>query len=121
MSRFRLISVLFVTIALGACQGSLVGDALSGDQTLGAQEDAYCKSIGATFGTDEYVSCRMMRSQQREDRHAVARAGLKQSLSNLGKPASSAPSPQINQRITCTTRNLSASTMSAPNYVTTCQ
>jgi hypothetical protein len=40
-----------VAFVLGGCAGSIVGDALAGKEKLAQQDDAYCTSIGLTFGT----------------------------------------------------------------------
>jgi hypothetical protein len=46
------------------------------------QDDAYCQSIGAAKGTPQYTSCRLTVTQQRENKHNIARAALLSSSSS---------------------------------------
>jgi hypothetical protein len=40
------------------------------------QQDAYCTSIGAVPGSPEYMQCRLIVEQQRQNRNAVASTNL---------------------------------------------
>lgn len=62
------IAALPLLLSLSGCAGSVVGDAIAGPEKLAEQDDAYCRSIGAT-GRD-YTNCRLMVTQQRDARHA---------------------------------------------------
>jgi hypothetical protein len=78
---------------LANCAGSPVGDALAGPEVLAQRDDAYCRSIGAVPGTQNYMNCRLTVSQNREINHAnrfaAAQAGL------AAASAASAPQPVI--------------------------
>ena len=68
------------TTVLGGCAGSIVGDAIAGPEKLAQQDDAYCTSIGLSFGSPDYAKCRMMRDRARQAHHdrmlGVAATGL---------------------------------------------
>lgn len=59
-----------VALLLAGCAGSVVGDAIKGPEKLAFEDDAYCRSIRA-FG-DAYTNCRLLVSQQRDNRHGRA-------------------------------------------------
>lgn len=66
--KMRLLVILPICTLLSGCAGSIVGDALAGPEKLAAQDDGYCKSIGAEPGSDRYYQCRMTLTQQRESK-----------------------------------------------------
>src|SRR5258707_14418436 len=72
--KMRILEIVALGAALGGCAGSPVGDAIAGPEKLALQDDAYCQSIGAAKGTPQYTSCRLTVTQQREDKHNIARA-----------------------------------------------
>lgn len=74
---------LIALVCLSSCQGSVVGDALAGNEGLAKQDDAYCRSIGATPGKDIYVQCRLVATQNRQNRHASAWANYNRSVANM--------------------------------------
>jgi hypothetical protein len=92
----RFSALAFVACMLGGCAGSIVGDAIRGPEKLAQDDDAYCKSIGLSFGTPDYAKCRMMRDQARQAHHdrmlGVAATGL--AIAATPPPApSSVPGP----------------------------
>lgn len=64
-----------ICVLLAGCAGSPLGDAITGPEKLAAQDDSYCRSIGAAKGTPSYTDCRLRVAQMREQRHAAAMAG----------------------------------------------
>jgi hypothetical protein len=72
----RVLGVAALCAVLAGCAGTPIGDAITGPEKLAAQDDAYCKSIGATKGTPQYTNCRLTLTQQREDSHNVARSSI---------------------------------------------
>jgi hypothetical protein len=69
--RTLVFSVLIgVAPILGACDGSICGDAIAGPEKLAQQDEAYCQSIGTRFGTPEYSDCQLIQQQTRKTRHA---------------------------------------------------
>lgn len=75
--------LLVVLFSLASCQGSVVGDAMAGKEGLAQQDDEYCRSIGAKPGSDIYVQCRMVSTQNRQSRHASAWANYNRSVANM--------------------------------------
>ena len=61
----RILGIVALGAALGGCAGSPMADAIAGPEKLAQQDDAYCKSIGLSFGTNQYAGCRMVQSQAR--------------------------------------------------------
>lgn len=57
-------------VLLSGCAGSVVGDAIKGPEKLAQEDDAYCRSIGAT-GPD-YTNCRLLMTQRRDNKHGRA-------------------------------------------------
>jgi hypothetical protein len=80
-------------LLLSGCAGSPVADAIAGPEKLAQQDDAYCKSIGLNFGTNEYAGCRMVQSQAREERHARAQATGDALLAAGAAAAAAQPQP----------------------------
>lgn len=76
----KVFAIVGFSLMLAGCAGSPVGDALAGPEKLAAQDDSYCKSIGLKFGTGDYANCRMIQSQQRDQRHSARLAIASQSL-----------------------------------------
>jgi hypothetical protein len=74
MSKVKVIFAVIGLFALLGCAGSPVGDLIAGPEKLAQQDDAYCKSIGLSFGTQDYANCRMLQDANRESRHAQANA-----------------------------------------------
>jgi hypothetical protein len=82
----KLIAVFAAMLALAGCQTTQEQIALDGE---------FCESISARRGTDAFVSCMLMREQNRID--GRRRAGA--ALSALGESMSNPPRRQMN----CTT------------------
>jgi hypothetical protein len=78
----RFIGVMALCAALAGCAGSPIGDAIAGPEKLAKQDDTYCQSIGAAKGTPQYTNCRLTVTQQRENKHNVARAAALSSRSS---------------------------------------
>jgi hypothetical protein len=68
MKRF---AFMLLMLGLGGCAGSPVGNMIAGPEKLAQQDDAYCQSIGARYGTPEYTNCRLVTAQQRDQRDAA--------------------------------------------------
>lgn len=71
----RYLIMLPICAALSGCAGSIMGDALAGPEKLAAQDDGYCKSLGAEPGSDRYYQCRMTLTQQRESKKNAYSSG----------------------------------------------
>jgi hypothetical protein len=55
----------------------LLGGCLTDDpQRLTQEDDATCRSYGATPGTDAYINCRTQRDSTREQGRALRRAAI---------------------------------------------
>lgn len=95
-SKVKVIFAVIGFFALLGCAGSPVGDLIAGPEKLAQQDDAYCKSIGLSFGSPDYANCRMLQDVNRESRHAQANA-LSDSLLAAGATVASSqpPSPQV--------------------------
>lgn len=94
----RVIGAFSGFLLLSGCAGSPVADALAGPEKLAQQDDAYCKSIGLDFGTNQYAGCRMMQDQARAERHASSQALLAAGASVVAsqpQPAPVQPLPNI--------------------------
>jgi len=65
-----LIGCVMLSLSLGGCAGSIVGDRIAGPEKLAQADDAYCQSIGLQFGTTDYANCREAATARREGRHA---------------------------------------------------
>ena len=78
----RVIGAMALCAALAGCAGSPIGDAIAGPEKLAMQDDAYCQSIGPAKGTPQYTSCRLTVTQQRENKHNIARSALLSSSSS---------------------------------------
>jgi hypothetical protein len=50
--------------------------ALASPQDLAQQDDAVCRSYGATPGTDAYINCRMQRDNTRQQGESLRRAAI---------------------------------------------
>jgi hypothetical protein len=90
----RILGIVALGVALGGCAGSPVADAIAGPEKLAQQDDAYCKSIGLNFGTNQYAGCRMVQSQAREERHARAQATGDALLAASAAVVAAQPQPQ---------------------------
>jgi hypothetical protein len=66
--------VLLVPLLLAGCAGSPVGDALAGPEVLAQRDDAYCRSLGVMPNTENYMTCRLTVTQQRNESHAASLA-----------------------------------------------
>ena len=106
--RILVFSILIgVAPILGACAGSIVGDAIAGPEKLAQQDDAYCQSIGTRRGTPEYSNCRLIQQQTRETRHA---RGAAMAAAGAAIAASAAQSPtttrcqRLVSEVICNTR-----------------
>ena len=73
--RMRYLIILPVCASLAGCAGSIMGDAIAGPEKLAAQDDGYCKSVGAEPGSDRYYQCRMTLTQQRESKKSAYSSG----------------------------------------------
>lgn len=116
----RVLPVMLGALWLAGCQGSLVRGAIEGPEVLAQQDHGYCESIGAEYGSSDYVECRLELNRSREARHENARSRIGRSL----QAPSSADTTVIMDPAaptSCVTRDIRTSTMSKPNYVTTCQ
>ena len=82
MWQMRVIGATALCAALAGCAGSPIADNIAGPEKLAMQDDAYCQSIGAAKGTPQYTNCRLTVTQQREDKHNVARAAAAVILDN---------------------------------------
>lgn len=89
MKIIGILAIIPFLSALAGCAGSPVGDAIAGPEKLAQQDDAYCESIGAAHGTQNYTNCRLTMSLQRDNRH-TARLGI----AAAGINAAAAPPPQ---------------------------
>jgi hypothetical protein len=104
-----LVFSVFVGLApvLGACAGSIVGDAIAGPEKLAQQDDAYCQAIGTRFGTPEYSNCRLIQQQTRETRHArgaaMAAAGAAIAAS-AAQPPTTTHCQRLVSEVICNTR-----------------
>ncbi len=87
-------------VLLTGCQGTPIGDAMTGPEKLAEQDDAYCKSIGTKPGSNPYIQCRMFKTAQREENHrqAFARAGASMSAAGAQMQANAA----MNRPVNCT-------------------
>lgn len=65
---------LLMALGVAGCAGSPLGDSIAGPEKLAARDDAYCQSIGAAHGTPQYMNCRMVVTQQREDKFNTFRS-----------------------------------------------
>jgi hypothetical protein len=65
--------LLPIVLPLAGCAASPAADLIAGPEKLAVQDDAYCKSIGLRFGTNEYAACRMTQTADRNARlqHAL--------------------------------------------------
>jgi hypothetical protein len=93
ISKMRILGIVALGGALCGCAGSPVADAIAGPEKLAQQDDAYCKSIGLNFGTNQYAGCRMVQSQAREERHARAQATGDALLATGAAVAAAQPQP----------------------------
>lgn len=89
----RILGAFAGFLLLSGCAGSPVADALAGPEKLAQQDDAYCKSIGLTFGTNQYAGCRMVQSQARDERHARSQAAGDALLAAGANVAAAQPQP----------------------------
>jgi hypothetical protein len=70
----RALFAVLMSAALAGCAGSPMGDLMAGPEKLAAQDDTYCKSLGAKPDSDNYINCRLIADQNRAQRHADADA-----------------------------------------------
>lgn len=115
----RLVAACCAVIALSACQGTPIGDAMIGEEKLAQMDDQYCQSIGAGPKTQAYAQCRMMKTAQREQSHQQARqraAGFAAVGASMQQNAATTYRP-----VTCTTTPRSTFVGGAPSsYSTSC-
>jgi hypothetical protein len=75
---------MFRKIVLAMCAAAALSGCVTAEE-LEAQDDRDCQSYGASFGSDNYVLCRMVKTRQRKIDQDRAIASV---ICNSGKMAS---------------------------------
>ena len=92
--------VLIAALLLAGCEGTVIGAAIRGQAWRDQQDDAYCRRLGAKFGTPEYVQCRQIETARRDRANAAA---LNTMATGLAIAATPPPAPQpAPQPLDCT-------------------
>lgn len=114
----KLLVAVAAVLVLSGCQGTPIGDAMIGKEKLAAMDDEYCRSIGASPGTNGYLQCRMFKTSQREQGHQAAYQRAGASLAATG--ANMQSTAAANRPVHCTS-TASGTLVGRPTQVnTTC-
>ncbi|SHN66563.1 hypothetical protein [Bradyrhizobium erythrophlei] len=91
------ISGLFFVAALSVLTGcQSIQEAMAKQQEeIAQQDDAYCRSIGLNFGTDQYAQCRMLKTQLRQQAQAQVAANSTAMLATAGTLMAPQPAPAV--------------------------
>jgi hypothetical protein len=86
---------IILCLALAGCAGSPAADLIAGPEKFAEQDDGYCSSLGALPGSQDYINCRLVKDQQRQQRHAGALANMQAGLAAAAAGPASPPMQPI--------------------------